>query len=262
MEFGIKGKRALVLASSKGLGRGVAQALSAEGAEVTITGRDAAALEAVAHEITAQTSHPAAFIAADLSARDCASELWRQVVEKNGDIDILVNNCGGPPPGTAREMTGQQVLAHSQAMVATIIDLTQKALPGMAAKGWGRILTLASSGVEQPIPNLALSNTLRSALSGWSKSLAAEIAADGITCNMLLPGRIDTARTRQIDEANAKRLGKTVQEIRQASHATIPMGRYGTVEEYSNIACFLCSDHAGYITGSKVRCDGGMIRGA
>ncbi|MDT0684581.1 SDR family oxidoreductase [Roseicyclus sp. F158] len=260
MDLGLRNKRALVLASSQGLGRGVATALSAEGAVFTITGRDASKLQDVAYQIAAETGGEVDYIEADLADPDSARKIAEAVTARRGGVDILVNNCGGPPPGTARDITGEQVMAQTQAMIGSIIDLTNRLLPTMVERGWGRILTLASSGVEQPIPNLAMSNTLRSALVGWTKSLATEVAAQGVTCNMLLPGRVDTARTRQIDEANAKKQGKSVDDIRAASQASIPMGRYGEVSEYAAVACFLCSTPASYITGSKLRCDGGSIR--
>lgn len=260
MELGLKGKHALVLASSQGLGRGVAEALSAEGVEVTIMGRDSAKLSDVADEIVASTGGKVNHIEADLSDPDCAGRVAGRISERQVPVDILVNNCGGPAPGTARDMSAEQVMAQAQPMVASIIGLTNLLLPAMAKAGWGRVLTIASSGVEQPIPNLAMSNTLRSALVGWTKTLASEVAGDGITCNMLLPGRIDTERTRQIDEANAKRQGKSLDQIREASQGAIPMGRYGDVAEYAAVACFLCSGPASYITGSKIRCDGGAIR--
>ncbi len=157
-------------------------------------------------------------------------------------------------------MDEETLTAQAQAMVFRVIALTNRLLPAMVAAGWGRVLTCASSGVLQPIPNLAMSNTLRSALVGWNKTLANEVAANGVTCNMLLPGRIHTARTDQLDAAAAKRTGKTIDEVRAASRATIPAGRYGKVAEFGAVAAFLCSDPAGYVTGSVIRCDGGSIK--
>ncbi len=145
-------------------------------------------------------------------------------------------------------------------MVLRVMALAQALLPGMRERGWGRIVTVGSSGVVQPIPNLGLSNALRSALVGWSKSLANEVAAEGVTVNMILPGRIHTERVDELDAAASKRTGQSLEEARAASRASIPAGRYGTVEEFARVAAFLASDAASYVTGSLVRCDGGSIR--
>ncbi|RWR29330.1 SDR family oxidoreductase [Sinirhodobacter populi] len=261
MDLGLKGRKALVLASSKGLGRGVAEALAAEGADVLLTGRDEAALQDAAETITRRGHGRADWVRADLSSADFAKTLAAEAVCRMGQIDILVNNSGGPKPGPALEMAPAELMAQAQTMVASLIELSNLLVPAMADRGWGRVLTLASSGVEQPIPNLALSNTLRGALAGWNKTLAAEVAAKGVTCNMLLPGRIHTDRVDQLDAAAAKRQGKDIEQVRAASRASIPMGRYGRVEEYAAVAAFLCSVPAGYVTGARIRCDGGLIRG-
>ena len=151
--------------------------------------------------------------------------------------------------------------AQIDTMLIRVIEITNLCIEDMKAAGWGRILTVASSGVVQPIPNLAMSNTIRSSLVGWSKSLSNETASQGITVNMLLPGRILTARLAQLDKADAERTGKTVEEVAAAGQATIPAGRYGTVEEFGSVGAFLCSEPASYMTGGLVRCDGGAIRG-
>ena len=260
MDLGLKNRRALVLASSRGLGLGVAEALAAEGARVMLTGRDETALAEAAAAINACGAGQADWLTVDLSAPDFATRLAAEVQEQFGGVDILVNNTGGPKPGPARDIAAADLLAQAQAMVASVIELTGLLLPGMCAQGWGRVLTIASSGVEQPIPNLSLSNTLRGALVGWNKTLATEVAGEGVTCNMLLPGRIHTARVDQLDGVAAERQGKPVEEVRAASRASIPAGRYGTVEEFGAVGAFLCSDPASYVTGSLMRCDGGMIR--
>ncbi len=146
-------------------------------------------------------------------------------------------------------------------MLIRIIEITNRCVADMRSAGWGRVLTIASAGVLQPIPNLAMSNTIRSALVGWNKSLSNEVAADGITVNMLLPGRIDTDRLRQLDAANAERLGIGADEVTSKVQATIPVGRYGTVEEFAAVGAFLVSDPASYVTGSMIRCDGGLVQG-
>ena len=146
-------------------------------------------------------------------------------------------------------------------MFLSLVDITNAFLPGMRERGWGRVLVTSSSGIVQPIPGLGISNTLRGALLGWAKTLAGEVAADGVTVNTILPGRIHTDRVDQIDAAAAERQGKTVADVVKASLATIPGGRYGTVEEYAAVAAFLVSARASYVTGSVVRVDGGVIRG-
>ena len=146
-------------------------------------------------------------------------------------------------------------------MLIRIIEITNLCLQDMKKASWGRVLTVASSGVVQPIPNLAMSNTIRSSLVGWSKSLSNEVASLGITVNMLLPGRIRTDRLKQLDAAQAKREGRTPEEVSASEQATIPAGRYGTVEDFGNVGAFLCSEAASYVTGGLIRCDGGSIRG-
>jgi 3-oxoacyl-[acyl-carrier protein] reductase len=199
-------------------------------------------------------------VVADLDDPASAATLYEAATELLGGVDMLVNNTGGPPPGGVEAQTTDTWQSQFDTMVVRLIEITNLCLPGMRRNGWGRILTLASSGVLQPIPNLSISNAIRSALVGWNKSLSNEVAADGITANILAPGRINTARTEQLDATAADRQGKTVAEINAASRATIPAGRYGDVEEFGAVAAFLVSARASYITGSVVRCDGGSIR--
>ena len=261
MDLGIKGKRALVLASSQGLGLGIATRLCAEGADVIISGRVEEKLQAAATELNSLGAGKADYAVADLSETDAAGRLYAAARSKLGGVDILVNNTGGPPPGTVDKPDAALWRAQIDTMLIRIIEITNLCVVDMKAAGWGRVLTVASSGVVQPIFNLAMSNTIRSSLVGWSKSLSNEIAADGITVNMLLPGRIATARLAQLDKANAEKLGKSPEEVSAAAQATIPVGRYGTVEEFGNVGAFLCSAPASYVTGSVVRCDGGAIKG-
>ncbi len=261
MDLGLTGKRALVLASSQGLGLGIATALVEEGAHVVICGRSADKLEPVAARLGETGPGRADFAVVDLSERGAAAALYEQAKDKLGGVDILVNNTGGPPPGSTTDPDSDQWRAQIDMMLIRLIEITNLCLPGMQAAGWGRILTIASSGVVQPIPNLAMSNTIRSSLVGWSKSLSNEVAGDGITVNMLLPGRILTERLKTLDEANAKRLGRSVEEQSAAEQATIPAGRYGTVEEFGKVGAFLVSGPASYLTGGLIRCDGGSIRG-
>nr|AIA14302.1 Enoyl-(Acyl carrier protein) reductase [uncultured bacterium] len=260
MDLGISGKRALVLASSRGLGLGIATALAKEGAHVLLVGRTSEKLAANADAINALGKGKADWVQGDLSQENFVASMVEAVNEKLGGIDILVNNTGGPTPGTAQDITIDKLETFFQSMVLRVITLTGALLPQMKEQGWGRILTVASSGVFEPIPNLALSNTLRGALVGWNKTLATEVAGSGVTANLLLPGRIHTDRIDELDGANAKRLGKSPEEVREASLKTIPAGRLGKVEEFAAAGAFLCSEPASYITGTMLRVDGGASK--
>lgn len=260
MDFGITGKRALVLASSRGLGLGIATALAQEGANVLLCGRSGEKLAENCARINALGKGKADWVWSDLAEDDAVTALVKAVEQKFGGVDILVNNTGGPTPGTTEDMTPEKLDSFFQTMVLRVITLTNALLPNMKAQGWGRILTVASSGVIEPIPNLALSNTLRGALVGWNKTLATEVAAHGITANMILPGRIHTDRIDELDGANAKRQGKSLEEVRTASIASIPAKRLGTVEEFGAVGAFLCSGPAAYVTGSTIRVDGGAAK--
>ncbi|MCX5516469.1 3-oxoacyl-ACP reductase [Kaistia algarum] len=260
MDLGIKGKRALVLASSRGLGLGVAAALVGEGCEVVITGRNAERLQAAADQLSASGPGRAIALPLDFAAPDAVEVLARESVARLGGVDILVNNTGGPPPGPITAVTGDVWASQFETMVRRVILLTGALLPPMMERQWGRVLTLASTSVIEPIAGLGISNSLRSALVGWSKTLSTEIGASGVTVNMLLPGRILTERIGEIDRANAERSGKSVEAIGEAARASIPLGRYGTVEEFAAMAAFLVSAPASYITGTAIRCDGGATR--
>ncbi|MBO9097862.1 MULTISPECIES: SDR family oxidoreductase [unclassified Rhizobium] len=260
MDLGIKGKRALILASSKGLGHGIAVALAREGADVLLCGRSGERLAANCAAINAEGNGKAFWLQADLADPDFVKTLTEGVASKLGGLDILVNNSGGPTPGTTEEMTAENLESYFITMVARVITLTNALLPAMKAQGWGRILTVASSGVIEPLANLALSNTMRPALAGWSKTLASEVASYGVTSNMLLPGSIATDRLDDLDGAAAKRTGRPMEDIRAEKQARIPVGRYGRVDEFAATAAFLCSEPASYITGSMIRCDGGAAR--
>lgn len=260
MDLGLTGKRALVLSSSRGLGLGIAQALAAEGADIVMSGRDADKLQGEADAITALGAGTAKFIAADLADPASPRHLAESARQILGGIDILVNNTGGPPPGLMSEANVDVVRQQYEVMVLRLMELTGLVLPEMRERGWGRVLTVASSGVIQPIPNLGLSNAIRASLVGWSKSMANEVAGDGVTFNMLLPGRIATDRLHQLDQANAKRTGRDAETVSAAAKAQIPVGRYGTAEEFGAVGAFLCSEKASYINGSMIRCDGGAIK--
>jgi 3-oxoacyl-[acyl-carrier protein] reductase len=260
MDLGLTGKRALVMGGSRGIGRGIAAALAQEGAAVAIVSRDQAALDRTAEEIGLETGTPVLPVAADLADRAALAASFAAIEHKLGGVDILVNNSGGPPPSGVSAIDPEIWRRQFEMMVLNIIGLTDLAVPGMKRNGWGRVLTVASSAVIQPIPSIGVSNTLRSALVGWSKTLAGEVGRFGITVNMLLPGRIATQRVAQIDAAAAAAQGRTPAEVAERSAGEIPVGRYGTIEEFGAVAAFLASTKAGYVTGSMIRIDGGATR--
>lgn len=260
MDLGLTGKRALVMSSSRGLGLGIAEALAAEGANVLLTGRTEDRLKANVEAINARGAGKADYVVADLTDAASAKALVEAAEGKLGGVDILLANTGGPPPGRMADADLDVMARLFDMMVMRVTQVAATVVPGMRERGWGRILTIASSGVQQPIPTLGLSNTLRSALVGWSKSMSNDLAADGITVNMILPGRIHTERVDQLDEVAAKNSGNSLEEARAAARATIPAGRYGSVAEFANVATFLLSEPASYVTGSLVRVDGGAIK--
>ncbi len=260
MNLGLESKRALVLASSQGLGLGIAEKLREEGANVLLSGRSEKKLIDEAERLTRTGPGQAFHTVSDLAEPGAAAELHSAALDLLGGVDILINNTGGPPPGKTDAPDADVWKQQFDTMAVRLIEITNLCVRDMKRSGWGRVLTVASSGVIQPIPNLSLSNTIRSALVGWNKSLANEVASSGITANLLLPGRIHTARVDQLDAAAAARTNKTVEEVAAASRATIPVGRYGTVEEFASVAAFLVSETASYVTGSVIRCDGGAIR--
>jgi len=258
MDLGIAGKTALVLGGSGGLGRAIAAALAREGANIALAGRSASSLAAAQEELRGLGARTCAleWDLADLAAID---RHVGRIEAELGPVDILVNNTGGPPPTPA---AGQDIAlwrTQFDSMVLSVIAITDRVLPGMRARRWGRIITSTSSGVVAPIPNLGLSNALRLSLVGWSKTLAREVARDGITANIVLPGRIATDRIRVLDQAKAAREGRSVDEVSSESLAAIPVGRYGDPAEYADVVAFLASARASYLTGSVIRVDGGLI---
>jgi 3-oxoacyl-[acyl-carrier protein] reductase len=261
MDLGLQGRGALVMGAGSGLGAAMALALGREGAHVVAAGRTAPKLRETADAITA-AGGAATPLVVDLRRNETFAAAVADAEAAAGTLDILVNNTGGPPPGPVGGVDPAVWRQHFDAMVLSVMALTDMVLPGMRRRGWGRILTSTSSGAVVPIPQLGISNALRTALHGWSKTLAAEVAGDGITVNVLVPGRIATARTAALDGARAEREGTTVAAVAQQSRARIPVGRYGRPEEYGDAAAFLAGEPASYITGSVLRVDGGMIGAA
>ncbi|MGI3211413.1 SDR family oxidoreductase [Roseovarius tibetensis] len=254
MDLELTGKRALVLGASRGLGMAIAKSLAAEGATILAAARSRDKIDAWADGM--ENVQPVALDIADIAQIDALAD--RLLVE--GGVDIIVNNGGGPPPGTAQAAERGAWITHFEAMAANLFHLTGRLLPPMKERGWGRVISVTSSGVEQPIPNLALSNGIRSAVVGWCKTLASEVAGDGITVNVVMPGRIHTVRVDELDAAAAKRTDSDVADVAARSRATIPAGRYGKPEEFADVVTFLASARAGYVTGSRIRIDGGSIK--
>lgn len=260
MDLGLTNRRALVLGSTRGLGNAIAHALAAEGAHVTLAGRDEARLRAAADQISGTGG--VSTLALDLADKaSLASALEELGPRGETAIDILVNNGGGPPPGSVLDVAASEWTKQFESMINAIFSVTGHLVPAMRARGWGRIVNVVSSGVEQPIPNLGISNTLRASIVGYAKTLAAEVAPDGVTVNSVLPGRIATDRLAQLDAAAAERTGKPLAEVEAASRGAIPVGRYGEPSEFADVVAFLASTRAAYVTGSMIRVDGGLIRG-
>ena len=258
MDLGLNGKVALVHGAGGGLGGAMAKALAAEGARVAVAGRTLANVERTVAAIT-EAGGTALALQWDLADLSVIEDQFKAIEDKLGPVNVLVNNTGGPPPTTAAGQSPELWAKSFQQMVLSVIAITDRALPGMRARKWGRIITSTSSGVVSPIPNLGISNALRMSLVGWSKTLAREVARDGITANIVLPGRIATDRITFLDEQKAKREGRTVEEVAAESNAAIPMGRYGDPQEYGDVVAFLASIRASYLTGSVIRVDGGLI---
>jgi 3-oxoacyl-[acyl-carrier protein] reductase len=229
--------------------------LAGEGANVVAVARDLERLSALASDAAAGRGKITARVCdlADPSAIGALRDVLLQA-------DVLVLNTGGPPPGSAAEVPDAIWIRQFEAMFLSVVRLTRLALPGMRRRGFGRILAIVSSGVLQPIPNLAISNALRMAVVGWAKTLAGEVARDGVTVNCLAPGRIATDRVAELDQGRAQREGISVAEVEQQSRSAIPTGRYGEAAEFAAIAAFLASERSSYMTGGIIRVDGGMIR--
>lgn len=256
MDLGLKGKTALILGGGGGLGSAIARQLAAEGANVAVGDIDPAAVEKTVASLSDGKGLALPWDLADLSVIDGNIA---KIEAAFGPVDVLVNNTGGPPPTPASGQDPALWTKSFQSMVLSVIAITDRVLPGMRKKKWGRIVTSTSSGVISPIPNLAISNALRLSLVGWSKTLAREVGGDGITANIVLPGRIATDRIKFLDEAKAKREGRPVEQVSAESTASIPAGRYGNPEEYADVVAFLASTRASYLNGSTIRVDGGLI---
>jgi 3-oxoacyl-[acyl-carrier protein] reductase len=256
MDLMLADKVALVCGASQGLGLAIAQALAAEGAAVALLARNAAKLENETGAIR-QSGGRAMAVAADLGDWASVAEALAAVRREFGDPHILINNCGPPPPVDVTKVDPELWRTQFEAMVLTLMRLTEAVLPAMRRRGFGRILTVASTSIVEPIPNLAISNALRAALALWMKTLAGQVAGDGVTVNLMLPGSFATARLQSMNRLAAEAEGVSPDEFAARSAAAIPAGRYGSPSEFADVACFLASPRAAYVTGTMVRIDGG-----
>ena len=260
MDLGLRGRTAIVGGATSGLGRASADALAKEGCNLLVWSRRADALAAVAEELRSAHGVGVEHVVADAMDRGAAATV-AEAAATLGSVDILVSNAGGPPTvdPTATDAEGWQ--RAFQLLAATPIALATRLLPGMRERGWGRVIAILSSGVRQPIPELVYSNAGRSALAAWLKTTARAVAAEGVTVNGVMPGRIATPRIHELDSGRAEREGTTEEAVRAAHLATIPAGRYGQPEELAALVTFLASDRATYVTGQLIAVDGGLIAG-
>ncbi|MBC7142649.1 MAG: SDR family oxidoreductase [Rhodobacteraceae bacterium] len=255
MDLGLRGKRALVCASSKGLGRGCAGALAAAGVDLVLNARGAEALAATAAALRAAHGVRVTEVAADITTEAGRAE----VLAAAGGVDILVTNAGGPPPGLWSDWEREDFIRALDANMLTPIALMKALLPGMMERGWGRVVNITSHSVKSPIAQLGLSNAARAGLTGYVAGTARQVAHAGVTINNLLPGIHATDRADALDAGVAKAQGITLDEARANRAATIPAGRFGTAEEFGAACAFLCSVHAGFIVGQNILLDGGAM---
>jgi 3-oxoacyl-[acyl-carrier protein] reductase len=255
MDLGIRGKRAIVCASSRGLGRGCAEALAEAGVELVLNGRNAEALDAAAAEIRAAHGVAVTTVAADVTTEDGRAELLAACPSP----DILVTNAGGPPPGLWSDWEREDFIKALDANMLTPIALIKVVLPGMMERRWGRIVNITSQSVKAPIPALGLSNSARAGLTGYVAGTSRQVAHAGVTINNLLPGTHATDRADALDAALARQKNVSVEEARSERQAAIPARRYGTAEEFGAMCAFLCSQHAGFVVGQNILLDGGGV---
>jgi 3-oxoacyl-[acyl-carrier protein] reductase len=254
LETGLKNKVALVAASTAGLGLAAAKGLAAEGAHLVVSGRRGDLATEIAKSLPSAIG-----VEADLANPESAEKLISATKSAFGNPDILILNSGGPKPGSATGVTRSQYLETLEYMMLQHMELVRGALPGMVEKGWGRIIAIGSTAIQAPNPDLALSGIIRASLAAYLKVLSREVAANGITVNMALPGRVDTDRVQFLDNQMSKKLDLPLADIQRKSISTIPAGRYGKTEEFAALITFLCSTGASFITGEQIRCDGGRV---
>ncbi len=253
MDLGIRGKRALVCASSKGLGRGCAEALAEAGVDLVMNARGAEALESAAEAIRTAYGVQVTTVAVDVTTEAGQAA----VLDAAGAVDILVTNAGGPPPGLWSDWDRDDFIKALDANMLTPIMLMKALLPGMMERGWGRVVNITSQSVKAPIPALGLSNAARTGLTGYVAGTARQVAPSGVTINNLLPGIHATDRAISLDTGVSEAKGISIDEARKQREATIPARRYGTAAEFGAACAFLCSAHAGFIVGQNLLSDGG-----
>jgi 3-oxoacyl-[acyl-carrier protein] reductase len=261
MDLGLKGRRALVMGGTKGLGRSIADSLAAEGAALVISGRDQGRLDEAAAALVASGAASAVGIVADVAHSADMDRLADAAVAAMGGVDILVLNHGGPPVCFASDITEELLTTWFQHIVVSPIRIANRLIPAMRQRGWGRVIVVGSTGMQHPIPTLALSNTLRASIWGWLKTLSGEVAKDGVTMNVLAPGTILTDRVTQTTAVRARQRNTSVEDVLAEAAAEIPAGRLGTPADYGPMGAFLASERGAYVTGSMIRVDGGRVRG-
>jgi 3-oxoacyl-[acyl-carrier protein] reductase len=253
-------RRALIGGATSGLGAATADNLAAAGHNVLLWARDESRLAGRAQELRSRFGVEVHTVAADAVDEDAAATVAAAADELLGGVDVLVLNAGGPKPCPPDATDAESWRSALQLLTVTPIDLATRLLPGMRERGFGRIIAVLSSGVREPLPELAYSNSGRSALASWLKTVGRSVAVDGVTVNGVVPGRIDTSRVAALDQAAAQRQGIDTAEVKRRSVATIPAGRYGRPDEFAAVVGFLASESAGYVTASLLSCDGGMMR--
>jgi 3-oxoacyl-[acyl-carrier protein] reductase len=262
MDLGLKGKVAVVAASSKGLGKAVAATLAREGALVTINGRDATSLQATGAEIRDETGVDVLQVIGDVTNPIDVNRLIDDTIQSRGGLDILVCNAGGPPAGTFENFPDDQPwLDAIELNLMSTLRLMRRALPHLEARGGGSITNIVSTSVKQPIGHLILSNTARTAVIGLAKSVALEMASRNIRVNNVCPGPTMTDRVTSVAAVRAEQAGRSPEEILAEDAKAIPMGRLGTPQEFANVVVFVASPAASYLTGTTIQVDGGNVRG-
>ena len=260
MDLGLKGRAAMVAGASRGLGLAVARALAKEGASVSISSRDAGAIERAASAIRGHGTGDVLAVAADVRDAGALAHWKEETVRRFGRLDLLYTNSGGPPAGKFADADDAAWQAGFELLVLSVVRMARLAIPEMKKAGGGAMLFGTSSSVKEPIPNLALSTVLRASVSALAKTLSQELAADRIRVNQLVPGRLDTDRVRELDAINAKKANLPPDEQKKRASAAIPLGRYGDPDEFGRAAAFLLSDAASYVTGATLAVDGGAIK--